>query len=167
MMRAGDVAELLGVKPGTVRVLTHRGRLTVLAYVVGDFRFRSREFNEGDRYAVFDRAEAEALARSRGINFTIDGLPEEAAADELRITPAEVRILAAAGDLKILGRGYGGARYDVIDYAQRHDIELVSAERERVRREDQEAEAWRLRHLQLADGGRTVHGGEQLRLVDS
>lgn len=151
MMHADDVADVLGVKPGTVRVLAHRGRLTVLGYVVGDFRERRRESDEGDRYAVFDRAEVVALARSRGISFTIDGLPEEAAADELRITPAEVRILAAAGDLKILGRGYGGARYDVRDYAQRHDIELARAERERVRRENQEAEAWRRHHLVLTD----------------
>lgn len=131
-LTTAEVASLMGVQPATVRVWAHRGKLTTLGYLIDDFRVNRRERDEGDRYAIYDRDEVYAFARSRGIEPSVKGMSVGRAAEELGITEAEVRVLAAAGELRSLGRGWGGEdHYDVAEYAHQNNVELASARRER------------------------------------
>lgn len=115
-----QAARILGVKPATVRVLAHRGQLTVTGYIT--------ESSEGEQgHAVYSRTEVVALAKRRGVRFAEGGYTATGAAYELRITQAQVAVLIAAGELQTKGRSeHGNDLYDVRRFAQERGLALYS-----------------------------------------
>lgn len=100
---AYEVAQLCDVKPATVRVWAHRGKLSTVGYA---------EFEGG---AVYSQAEALSLANDRGITVNFAGMSLHAVSYELGITRGEVLVLVHAGELHIVGRSFAG---EVLDEAE-------------------------------------------------
>lgn len=121
---ADEVAALLDVEEATVRVWSHRGKLTTLGY------------EEIFRSAVYSRTEVLELAKRRGVIVQYEGITAYTASWELGITVAELLVLVAAGELRITGRSFLGALLDpeevrefadsrgLILQSRRHEIDL-------------------------------------------